>query len=501
MPPPKLTDLAPEDRAAALPDLGAERRQRRAHEPEYYGLAQRPEADLGDARRQARRGSTPSRRSTSAASSASSTTPSWSGDQPSPRIPARSRRTQPGASLARDRGRRRAHRARLRRAPRRRRQLPPAPAGNVRHRPSRRRPHSDRGAGRGRVALPAAARRPPGVAALLLGFFGLLTAVEGRLLRRERSRLSGDDYTGFSGARRRPVLLGLGVVTLWRRARRRAACAATVRRLLLAAAAGVVVRFVLFPLASRLRLTHVARPTCRRPNSAPPTRTCEFTTSDGLTAPRLVRPVEERRRRDRLSRPLGPQKHARMLVRHGYGVLLFDRRGEGESDGDPNSSAGRRDRDLNAAVDFLQTARRRRPRPHRRRSASRSAARCCSRRRPSRPGSRRSSPRAGACARTARRSIWTARCAPVALATRAIATPATALFRQRPAAAEPEGPRAEDRAPPRVLHLRGPEARGGEELNAEASTPQPDSPRRSGRSRTPGTRAGSPPNRGSTSGA
>ena len=25
-----------------------------------------------------------------------------------------------------------------------------------------------------------------------------------------------------------------------------------------------------------------------------------------------------------------------MLVRHGYGVLLFDRRGEGESEGDPN---------------------------------------------------------------------------------------------------------------------------------------------------------------------
>jgi predicted acyl esterase len=26
-----------------------------------------------------------------------------------------------------------------------------------------------------------------------------------------------------------------------------------------------------------------------------------------------------------------------MLVRYGYGVLLFDRRGEGESEGDPNA--------------------------------------------------------------------------------------------------------------------------------------------------------------------
>jgi alpha/beta superfamily hydrolase len=43
-----------------------------------------------------------------------------------------------------------------------------------------------------------------------------------------------------------------------------------------------------------------------------------------------------------------------MLVRHGYGVLLFDRRGEGESDGDPNAFGWGADTDLNAAVAFLQ---------------------------------------------------------------------------------------------------------------------------------------------------
>ena len=31
----------------------------------------------------------------------------------------------------------------------------------------------------------------------------------------------------------------------------------------------------------------------------------------------------------------GTQPHARYLARHGYGVLIFDRRGEGLSDGDP----------------------------------------------------------------------------------------------------------------------------------------------------------------------
>ena len=43
-----------------------------------------------------------------------------------------------------------------------------------------------------------------------------------------------------------------------------------------------------------------------------------------------------------------------MLARHGYGVLLFDRRGEGESEGDPNLFGWQGERDIHAAVAFLQ---------------------------------------------------------------------------------------------------------------------------------------------------
>ncbi len=50
----------------------------------------------------------------------------------------------------------------------------------------------------------------------------------------------------------------------------------------------------------------------------------------------------------------GPVRHARMLVRHGYGVLLLDRRGEGASQGDYNARGWGGEPDLHAAIAYLQ---------------------------------------------------------------------------------------------------------------------------------------------------
>jgi fermentation-respiration switch protein FrsA (DUF1100 family) len=49
--------------------------------------------------------------------------------------------------------------------------------------------------------------------------------------------------------------------------------------------------------------------------------------------------------------------HARMLARHGYGVLLFDQRGEGGSEGDPNAFGWSAEKDMDAAIAFLQARR------------------------------------------------------------------------------------------------------------------------------------------------
>jgi pimeloyl-ACP methyl ester carboxylesterase len=50
----------------------------------------------------------------------------------------------------------------------------------------------------------------------------------------------------------------------------------------------------------------------------------------------------------------GNQRHARMLADNGYGVLLFDHRGAGDSDGEPNSWGWAGQHDVQGAIDFLQ---------------------------------------------------------------------------------------------------------------------------------------------------
>ena len=43
-----------------------------------------------------------------------------------------------------------------------------------------------------------------------------------------------------------------------------------------------------------------------------------------------------------------------MLASNGYGVLLYDRRGEGNSEGDPDSWGWDFDKDIRAGIDFLE---------------------------------------------------------------------------------------------------------------------------------------------------
>jgi pimeloyl-ACP methyl ester carboxylesterase len=51
----------------------------------------------------------------------------------------------------------------------------------------------------------------------------------------------------------------------------------------------------------------------------------------------------------------GAVAHARLLARHGFGVLLYDARGRGESEGSPNAFGWGWEDDVEGALDFVAT--------------------------------------------------------------------------------------------------------------------------------------------------
>ena len=208
----------------------------------------------------------------------------------------------------------------------------------------------------GALAYP---RLRPGLRACLALLFGAL-ALEAGVVDGVRhavvSSISGDDFTAILAAIAGAGLIVLGAITLWRTRRldehlpRRYA-----RRALTTAGAAVGIVLVIVPTGMAILATHVARAPVPAANLDAAYRSVRFTASDGLRlagwyvpsrngAAVIVSP----------GRSPGVQEHARMLIRHGYGVLVFDRRGEGQSQGERNMYGWSGDRDLLGAVTFLQ---------------------------------------------------------------------------------------------------------------------------------------------------
>jgi len=192
------------------------------------------------------------------------------------------------------------------------------------------------------------------ILALVLGVFGVGTASEAWYYTREVGA-SGDDYTGLLGGVAGLVLLAVGVVTLWRSRRldermpRR-----YLRRALIGVGSLIAGVVVMFPLVSSYGYTHIARAVVPKPDLGADFEDVSFTTGDGLELTGWYVPSENRAAVIAFPGRKGPQRQTRMLVRHGYGVLLFDRRGEGDSEGDPNAVGWAGDRDIKAAIAFLR---------------------------------------------------------------------------------------------------------------------------------------------------
>jgi hypothetical protein len=193
-----------------------------------------------------------------------------------------------------------------------------------------------------------------GAMALAFGVLGIVAGFEA-VLYTDKVGPSGDDFTGLLCIGAGLVLLGLGAVTLWRTRRvegdRRWRYP---RRLLLGAAGVVAVYAILLPIGLAYITTHVGRPVVPRNELRVASENVSFRTSDGLRLAGWYVPSRNGAAVIVFPGRKGPQRSTRMLARHGYGVLLFDRRGEGESDGEPNSWGWGGTKDVKAAVAFLQ---------------------------------------------------------------------------------------------------------------------------------------------------
>jgi uncharacterized protein len=207
------------------------------------------------------------------------------------------------------------------------------------------------------VVAAAYPRLRPGLRASLavaLGLFGAVTGIEA-VYYLNAGRLSGDDYTGLVAIAAGLLLIGIGTVTLWRSRRvdgslpRRWG-----RRAVLAVATFVLGYVIVAPFLVPYALTHSARAFVPADRLGAAHENVAFETSDGLRLRGWYVPSSNGAAVIVFPGRKGTQKPARMLVRHGFGVLLFDRRGEGESEGDPNAWGWGGHRDVAAAVRFLQ---------------------------------------------------------------------------------------------------------------------------------------------------
>jgi uncharacterized protein len=168
-------------------------------------------------------------------------------------------------------------------------------------------------------------------------------------------RVGGDDVTAILAAVAGIALVVLGATVLWRSRRlderplRR-----YVRRALVAAVAAVAVLFVVMPVAFAIVANHKARAPVNVADLGRPYVDVALTTSDGLRLAGWYVPSRNGAAVIAFPGRKGPVPHARMLVRHGYGVLLLDRRGEGESEGDFNARGWGGEPDLGAAIAYLR---------------------------------------------------------------------------------------------------------------------------------------------------
>ncbi len=197
-------------------------------------------------------------------------------------------------------------------------------------------------------------RLRPGLRAFLAFAFGGLALVNGgtHVLHVTSHGAAGGDVTGALAAAAGVVLLALAVAIPWRHRGE-----GTWRSRPVAIVGGVLASlFVLGPVALGIVATHKWREPVGEPPSAA-YQDVRFRASDGLELAGWYRPSENGAAvlvvHGGSSDRKGSVAHASMLARHGYGVLLYDARGRGESEGSENNYGWDWGKDVAGALAFL----------------------------------------------------------------------------------------------------------------------------------------------------
>ncbi len=206
------------------------------------------------------------------------------------------------------------------------------------------------------AGIAAFPRLRPGLQAALAFSFGALAVVNGAVHVRHMDA-NGFDLGHASGA----VVLAAGLVLVglaaWIPWRHRGE--GSWRSRLVAAPAGFLAAlFLIGPVGYGIVDAHKFRdPIGAAPDAA--YETVRFAASDGVELAGWYRPTRNGSTvllaHGGGSDREGSVAHARMLTGHGYGVLLYDARGAGESDGKQNSYGWGWGRDVAGALDYLAT--------------------------------------------------------------------------------------------------------------------------------------------------
>jgi uncharacterized protein len=193
------------------------------------------------------------------------------------------------------------------------------------------------------------------VAALAVGTVGIAAGAAEAGYHLTTGGFGGDDYTGLLALGAGVILVVVGAVVLWRSRRldeRRGQ--RYLRRSLIAIAAAVLLYELAVPVLFAFAYTHFGRATEPTGRLGLHHEDVRFTTSDGLRLAGSY--VPSKNRAAVIVLPARGRKqalpHVRMLARHGYGVLVFDPRGTGASEGDPHRWSG--GKDVEAALAYLR---------------------------------------------------------------------------------------------------------------------------------------------------